>query len=153
MGKEKKLIKVYFKIGESFAPSRIRSTVGITGLYLIFNDTIDIRYPYSSSRLIYIGMSERKTNSIGKRLMGHYDGTSGNVGISSYRKANKLLFTYINFSMLAPNWPLGIEPLESYFISSFVERYGVYPICNNKWKQVIDLHYGSLPNYCYKVPH
>jgi len=132
MNEERKLIKVYFQDGESFSPSRIRSTVGLTGLYLIFNEGIDIRYPYRSSRLIYIGMSEKKTNSIGKRLLGHYDGTSGNVGITSYRKANKLLFTYINFEMLAPNWSLGIEPLESYFISSFVERYGVYPICNNK---------------------
>ena len=41
-------------------------------------------------------------------------------------------FTYLNFDMLVRNWPIGIEPLESYFITSFVDRYGVYPICNNK---------------------
>ena len=132
MNEEKKLIKVFFQNGENFTSSRIRPTIGIVGLYFIFNESIKIRYPYGSSKLIYIGMSERKTNSMGKRLQGHHDGTSGNVGIINYRQANKLLFTYINYSMLAPNWPLGIEPLESYFISSFVERYGVYPICNNK---------------------
>lgn len=77
-------------------------------------------------------MSERKTNSMGKRLQGHLEGTSGNIGITSYNKSNKLLFTYINFDMLIRNWSLGIEPLESYFITSFANRYGVYPICNNK---------------------
>lgn len=31
-------------------------------------------------------MSERKTNSIGSRLLGHFDGKSKNVGLSNYRK-------------------------------------------------------------------
>lgn len=125
-------IKIFFEEGKLFNSTNVKALFGLTGLYFIYNEKIDIRYPFGSSNLIYIGMSERKTNSIGKRLLGHLEGTSGNVGIVSYHKANKLLFTYINSEMLSRNWPIGIEPLESYFISSFVDRYGVYPICNNK---------------------
>ena len=115
-----------------FAPRNIKPLVGIAGLYFIYNDEIAVQYPFHESRLIYIGMSEKKTNSIGKRLQGHFDGTSGNEGIISYGKVNGLSFTYINFEMLKSNWPLSIEDLESYFILDFVKRYGVYPICNNK---------------------
>lgn len=77
-------------------------------------------------------MSEKKTNSIGKRMLGHLDGTSGNEGILSYSKVNELFFTYINFEMLKEQWSLNIESLESFFILDFVKTYGVYPICNNK---------------------
>jgi hypothetical protein len=34
--------------------------------------------------------------------------------------------------MLRKSWNYGIEDLESYFILDFVDKYGVYPICNNK---------------------
>jgi hypothetical protein len=34
--------------------------------------------------------------------------------------------------MFARVWDLRIEDLESYFILDFLERYGVYPICNNR---------------------
>jgi hypothetical protein len=77
-------------------------------------------------------MSEKKTNSIGSRLMGHYDGQSGNIGISNYRKVEPLGFTYINYDMLKYFWKYRIEDLESYFILDFVKLFGVYPICNNK---------------------
>jgi len=132
MDAKRSLIKVFFQEGNNFTLSNIRDTNGLVGLYFIYNKNIELSYPYGLSKLIYIGMSERKTTSIGKRLQGHLEGTSGNIGITSYGNSNKLLFTYINFNMLARNWSLGIEPLESYFITSFVSRYGVYPICNNK---------------------
>ncbi|MCK9400940.1 MAG: hypothetical protein M0Q51_13240 [Bacteroidales bacterium] len=77
-------------------------------------------------------MSEKKTNSIGRRLVGHFEGKSKNVGLVNYRKKEPLLFTYLNFDILKANWDFRIEDLESYFILSFVEHYGVYPICNNK---------------------
>ncbi len=127
-----KNIRIYFDEGRKFAPRNIKPLVGIAGLYFIYNDEIAVQYPFHESRLIYIGMSEKKTNSIGKRLQGHFDGTSGNEGIISYGKVNGLYFTYINFEMLKSTWPLSIEDLESYFILDFVKRYGVYPICNNK---------------------
>lgn len=106
--------------------------MGVVGLYFIFLNEMKIQYPFQQSRLIYIGMSEKKTNSIGKRLQGHFDGSSGNEGLVNYRKVEPVLFTHINFDMVRAIWPLRIEDLESFFIFDFVRLYGVYPICNNK---------------------
>lgn len=50
----------------------------------------------------------------------------------NYRKVGQLKFTVINFEMLKSFWEHRIEDLESYFLLDFVEKYGVYPICNNK---------------------
>lgn len=127
-----KQIKIFFDEGQNYDSRNIKPLMGITGLYFIYNDKINIQYPFRKSRLIYIGMSEKKTNSIGKRLQGHLEGTSGNTGIISYGKVNSLSFTHINFELLKRSWSLRIEDLESYFILDFVKRYGVYPICNNK---------------------
>lgn len=69
---------------------------------------------------------------MGSRLMGHFDGTSGNPGLINYRKVDNLFFTYINFEMVRQFWKFRIEDLESYFILDFVKNFGVYPICNNK---------------------
>lgn len=125
-------VKIFFDEGRKFEPRNIKPLVGIAGLYLIYNKTLEIQYPFGKSKLIYIGMSEKKTNSIGKRLQGHFEGTSGNEGLVSYAKVNEVLFTYINFEMLKRTWSQSIEALESYFILDFVKQYGVYPICNNK---------------------
>jgi hypothetical protein len=125
-------IKIYFNEPQVFKQRNFKSLKGITGLYFIFLDNIHINYPFKKSKLIYIGMSEKRTNSIGNRLSNHYDGKSGNVGILNYKKADTLLFTYLNFEMIKQFWNYGIENLESYFILDFVEKYGSYPICNNK---------------------
>lgn len=125
-------VTIYFDNPKSFTPSNIRPLNGITGLYFIFSQSIDIQYPFETSKLLYIGMSEKKTNSIGSRLIGHFGGKSKNVGLFSYRQVEPLFFTYINFEMLRSIWQFRIEDLESYFILDFVENYGVYPICNNK---------------------
>ncbi|MDM8001210.1 MAG: hypothetical protein QUS33_14780 [Dehalococcoidia bacterium] len=125
-------IKVFFDEPSAFNLQRIRPLVGVRGLYFIFLSSVEIRYPFRTSRLIYIGMSEKKTNSIGNRLAGHYLGQSGNQGISNYMKLEPLLFTYVNFEMLRKMWKHRVEDLESYFILDFVKHYGVYPICNNK---------------------
>src|SRR3972149_3629546 len=98
------VIKIHFGEPNKFAPDNIKPLSGIVGLYFIFTKNILIRYPFRTSRLLYIGMSEKKTNSIGKRLMGHYDGQSGNEGLTNYRKIEELLFTYINFEMLKHIW-------------------------------------------------
>jgi hypothetical protein len=127
-----KEITIYFDSPKSFELSNIKPLSGITGLYFIFSQSIDIQYPFEKSKLLYIGMSERKTNSIASRLSGHFDGKSKNVGLTNYRKVEPLLFTYINFEMLRSIWEFKIEDLESYFLLDFVDKYGVYPICNNK---------------------
>ena len=124
--------KIYFDQYKEFEAENIKPLMGICGLYFIFLRKTEIPYPFRKSRLIYIGMSEKRTNSIGKRLLGHYDGSSKNEGLLNYRKVEGLYFTYINFEMLKEIWNFRIEDLESYFILDFVNKYGVYPICNNK---------------------
>jgi hypothetical protein len=124
--------KIYFDQYKEFESENIKPLMGICGLYFIFLKKTEIPYPFRKSRLIYIGMSEKRTNSIGKRLLGHYDGSSGNEGLLNYRKVEGLYFTYLNFEMLKQIWNFRIEDLESYFILDFVNKYGVYPICNNK---------------------
>jgi hypothetical protein len=125
-------ISIYFDKPKSFESANIKSLGGIVGLYFIFTQNTFIQYPFEKSKLLYIGMSEKKTNSIGNRLNGHFDGKSKNVGLVNYRKVEPLLFTYLNFDIIKSNWNFRIEDLESYFILSFVEHFGVYPICNNK---------------------
>ena len=127
-----KKIKINFDQCKDFESKKVKPLLGICGLYFIFLKKTSIPYPFNGSRLIYIGMSEKKTNSMGKRLLGHYNGTSGNEGIVNYRETEGLNFTYLNFEALKGVWNHRIEDLESYFILDFVSKYGVYPICNNK---------------------
>lgn len=127
-----KNIRIYFDKYQLFEPQNIKSLMKICGLYFIFLKETEISYPFRKSKLIYIGMSEKRTNSIGKRLSGHYDKTSGNEGLFNYRITEGLFFTHLNFEMLKQIWKYRIEDLESYFILDFLKIYGVYPICNNK---------------------
>lgn len=125
-------LKIFFEEPRKFEMQNLKPLSGIIGLYFIFLTNTQIPYPFATSKLIYIGMSEKRTNSIGSRLMGHLDGQSGNIGLTNYRKIEQLNFTYLNFEMLKAVWKYKIEDLESYFILDFVKQYGVYPICNNK---------------------
>jgi len=126
------VVNIYFDKPMSFEASNIKPLNGIVGLYFIFTSNVQVQYPFGKSKLLYIGMSEKKTNSIGSRLIGHFEGKSKNVGLVSYRKVEPLWFTYINIDMLKNIWQFRVEDLESYFILNFVEHFGVYPICNNK---------------------
>ena len=128
----KKELKIYFDKRQTFEMQNIKPLVGLAGLYFIFTENKKINYAFNESRLLYIGMSEKKTNSIGNRLIGHFDGKSKNIGLVNFRKVEQLYFTYINFEMLRNYWNHRIEDLESYFILDFVGKYGMYPICNNK---------------------
>ncbi len=125
-------LKIFFDSPKTFEILNIKPLIGLTGLYFIFNNKTKIQYPFKQSRLLYIGMSEKKTNSIGSRLAEHLEGKSKNWGLINYSKVGQLYFTYINFEMLRKFWNNRIEDLESYFILDFVKKYGVYPICNNK---------------------
>jgi len=55
--------RIFFEKGKPLHLRHIRPLIGITGLYFIYNDKIQIHYPFNESKLIYIGMSERKKNS------------------------------------------------------------------------------------------
>jgi hypothetical protein len=132
MKKEIAELKIFFDKPRIFELQNIKPLSGLTGLYFIFTDKLRIQYPFKESRLLYVGMSEKRTNSMRSRLTGHFEGKSKNLGLMNYRKVEQLFFTYINFEMLHSSWNHRIEDLESYFILDFVEKYGVYPICNNK---------------------
>ena len=128
----KNTVDIFFDNPMPFEAKNIKPLNGIVGLYFIFSSTIKVQYPFGQSRLLYIGMSEKRTNSIGSRLIGHFEGKSRNIGLMNYRKVEPLWFTYINIDVLRNIWSFRIEDLESYFILDFVENFGVYPICNNK---------------------
>lgn len=129
-------IKIFFDNPKLLTTDNLSVLQGITGLYFIFTQNIDIQYPFEKSKLIYIGMSEKRTNSIKKRLSGHLDGIN-NVGLKNYGKVDTLFFTYLNFDILKDLWNLKIEDLETYFLHNFVKNYGVSPICNNKLNSAI----------------
>ena len=93
-------ITIYFDSPKPFVANNIKRLNGIVGLYFIFTSSIEIQYPFDKSKLLYIGMSERRTNSIGSRLIGHFEGKSKNIGLVNYRKKEPLWFTYVNFEML-----------------------------------------------------
>lgn len=115
-----------------FDPKNFSDLGKVCGLYFIFLTARTVEYPFKESKLIYIGMSEKRTNSIASRLGSHFDGTSKNIGLTNFRKVDSLRFTYLNFDVLKTFWSQRIEDLESFFIQDFVKEYGVYPICNNK---------------------
>lgn len=64
----------------TFESSSISPLNGVAGLYFVFSQTIDIQYPFGKSKLLYIGMSERKTNSIGSRLLGWFISVNFRLG-------------------------------------------------------------------------
>jgi len=132
MKEKPKEFKIFFNEPKMFSMQNIKPLSGLIGLYFIFCEKTNIQYPFKASRLVYIGMSEKKTNGIGSRLTGHFEGKSKNIGLVSYRKTDNLLFTYINFEIFRTLWKYSVEDLENYFILDFVAKYGVYPICNNK---------------------
>ena len=90
MNRETANFKIFFPPKKKFEIMNIKPLVGLTGLYFIFNGEIQIQYPFKSSRLIYVGMSEKKTNSIGNRLNEHFEGKSKNWGLINYNKINQL---------------------------------------------------------------
>ena len=126
------LFKINFDNFKKFSSNEDYILSDIVGLYFIKTDNVLISYPFKKSKLIYIGMSEKKTNGIGARLSDHFNGQSGNIGLFNYIKNVDISFTYINFDILKKNWDFSIEGLESYFILDFLEHHGTYPICNNK---------------------
>jgi hypothetical protein len=90
-----------------------------------------IEYPFRRSRLIYIGMSESKQNSIGSRLRGHLTGQSGNLGVMNYAAQHVVRFTYQSLDALHV---LGtnLYELEFIFLADFLKHHGCYPICNGQ---------------------
>jgi hypothetical protein len=110
----------------------IRMVRGIVGLYFIYLTELRIPYPHRSSRLIYIGMSESKQNSIGNRLRDHKSGQSGNPGLTNYINLKPVRFSYHTFDFLNSLGIISVAELEGVFLRSFCSHHGSYPICNNQ---------------------
>ena len=110
----------------------IRLVQGVVGLYFIYVTEFHIPYPMKSSRLIYIGMSESKQNSIGNRLRGHKTGQSGNLAIKNYASRYKVRFTFHSLQILKALGTESVLELESFFLGDFLAHHGSYPICNNQ---------------------
>jgi hypothetical protein len=110
----------------------IRFVRGIVGLYFIFTADLMIEYPFRPCRLIYIGMSESKQNSIGNRLRDHASGQSGNPGLTNYIRRRGGQFTYLTFELLGVLQIPSVAELEGVFLRAFLRSFGCYPICNNQ---------------------
>ena len=100
-------------------------------MFVFLIDAI-IEYPFRASRLIYIGMSESKQNSIAMRLRGHLTGQSGNLGIANYAKTHTVKFTYYSAEVLRNYGSENLFDLESFFLSDFLNHHGSFPICNGQ---------------------
>jgi hypothetical protein len=110
----------------------IRSVRGLIGLYFIYLVELRIPYPIKSSRLIYIGMSESKQNSIGNRLRDHTSGQSGNPGLTNYIAIQGAQFTFLSQDFLTVLGDCTPGEVEGIFLRSFRKMYGCHPICNNQ---------------------
>ncbi len=110
----------------------IRFVRGVVGLYFIFLTDLMIEYPFRPCRLIYIGMSESKQNSIGNRLRDHASGQSGNPGLTNYIKTRGAQFTYLSVDLLGVLGFSTAAELEGVFLRAFLASFGCYPICNNQ---------------------
>ena len=115
-----------------FAEHTIKLTRGIIGIYFIFLSDFAIPYPFRGSQLIYIGMSESKQNSIGKRMQSHLTGQSGNEGIMNYVARHPVSFTYHSLEVLGTLGTDNLFEIESFFLSDFLRHCGSFPICNGQ---------------------
>jgi hypothetical protein len=125
-------VTIGFYESHDFDETSIRLVQGTVGLYFIYLLDLKIPYPFQSSRLIYIGMSESKQNSIGNRLRGHKTGQSGNAAIMNYARRHQARFTFHSQQILEILGSNNILELESYFLEDFCSNFGSYPICNNQ---------------------
>ena len=110
----------------------IKFVRGVAGIYFIYLTESEIAYPLANSKLIYIGMSESKQNSLFKRLGGHLSGQSGNMGVSNYAKTQKVKFTYYSAEVLNNYGNENLFDIENFFLSDFLKHYGCFPICNGQ---------------------
>jgi hypothetical protein len=116
----------------TFDEVSIRGLRGLVGLYVIYTEVVLIPYPFKSSRLIYIGMSESKQNSIGNRIRDHESGQSGNPGLTNFIKRQRTQFSYLSFDFLNILGIPTVAELEGLFLRAFLKEHGAYPICNNQ---------------------
>ena len=116
----------------NFSDRPIKLLQGTIGIYFIYLDDVRIPYPFGQSRLIYIGMSESRQNSIGRRLLAHLTGQSGNQGIKNYADRHRTKFSYHSYQLLRDLGATDLYEIESFFLSDFLRAKGSFPICNGQ---------------------
>ncbi|AGI69861.1 hypothetical protein OAN307_c45040 [Octadecabacter antarcticus 307] len=125
-------MRILFTKAYNLREQEIKFVQGVAGIYFIYLVDLEISYPFQSSKLIYIGMSESKHNSLSMRLRGHLTGQSGNTGISNYAANYKVKFTYYSAEVLKTYGNDNVYDLESFFLTDFLEHHGSHPICNGQ---------------------
>lgn len=125
-------MKILFTQIYNLNEQEIKFVRGVAGIYFIYLTNGEISYPFANSKLIYVGMSESKQNSLFKRLGGHLTGQSGNRGISNYAKTQSVKFTYYTADVLSHYGSNNLFDIENFFLSDFLKNYGCYPICNGQ---------------------
>ncbi len=110
----------------------IRAVRGLIGLYFIYLVDVQIPYPTCPSRLIYIGMSESRRNSISNRLRDHKSGQSDNPGLTNYITRKHAKFSYHASDYLRILGTSNPAELEATFMQDFLNHHGSNPICNNQ---------------------
>ena len=110
----------------------IKLIYGAVGVYFIYLETLRIPYPFEPSRLIYIGLSESKQNSIGRRINAHRTGQSGNYGVRNYALKHNVKFTFHSTEVLRYLGGHDLYEIENFFLSDFLRTKGAYPICNGQ---------------------
>jgi hypothetical protein len=125
-------ITISFPEDYNFNDRSIKLLQGTIGIYFIYLVDLWIPYPFGQSRLIYIGLSESKQNSIGRRLLAHLTGQSGNHGIKNYADHYKAKFTYHSYQLLRDLGAVDLFEIESFFLGDFLRAKGSFPICNNQ---------------------
>jgi hypothetical protein len=113
-----------------FSEGAIKFVDGVIGIYFIYLEKTAIQYPFHLSRLLYVGMSESKQNSIGNRLRGHLSGQSGNLGLMNSGRKFPTRFTFQSSELLRVLGTEDLFELESFFLTDFLANYGSFPICN-----------------------
>lgn len=123
---------IIFTEAYNLSEHEIKLTRGAIGIYFIYLKDLAIAYPFGQSNLMYIGMSESKQNSIGKRLRSHLTGQSGNHGIKNYAAQYQTKFTYHSREVLSTLGTDDLFEIESFFLTDFLDHRGSYPICNGQ---------------------
>lgn len=126
------VIEVSFLHQYNFDDRSIQFTQGLVGIYFIYLSSSIISYPFGDSRLIYLGLSESRQNSIGRRLSAHLSGRSGNVCVKNYAARGGVRFTFHTFELLKNLGTTDLYEIESIFLGDFLRVKGTFPICNNQ---------------------
>jgi hypothetical protein len=126
------ILTIRFFDEKSFSDAALRNLRGTVGIYFIYLADIKIPYPFGNSRLVYVGMSESRENSIGNRLRDHRSGLSRNQGLTNYIMRMGARFTFHSIELLHVLGTRDIFELEYIFLTAFATKFGSNPICNNQ---------------------